>query len=121
MLPNTACGCTLLMNHVRGSVWACRGPSTTHDKGAAWARLCNEVVVVTAMTKAHCQGHIGAVEGSVQREARHNTRHASILCASMSPGGGWRDWVLHGHKEPRRCQSRREAAGPGKEDSQGMS
>lgn len=86
-------------------------------RGTAWARLCNEVVVVTAMTKAHCQGHIGAVEGCVQREARHNTRHASILCSSMSPGGGWRDWGLHRHKETRRCQSRREAGGPRRQDS----
>lgn len=38
-----------------------------------------------------------ARQGSIQREAGYTTRHASILCSSMSPGGGWPDWKVHRH------------------------
>lgn len=108
------------MNHVLGLVWACCGPSTINDQahgGAVWARLSNKVVVVIDMTRTSCQGHARPAKGSIQRETGYATRHASVLCQSMSPGGGWRDWEAHRHKESRECQFRRQARGLRKEVS----
>lgn len=110
----------LLMNHVLGLVWACCGPSTTQAHGGAVrAWLSNKVVVAIAITRSNCQGHAGPVnKGSIQREAGYTTRHASILCASMSPSGGWRDWEAHRHRESRECQFRRQPRELRKEESQ---
>lgn len=110
----------LLMNHVLGLVWACCGPLTTQAHGGAVrAWLSNKVVVAIAITRSNCQGHARPVnKGSIQREAGYTMRHASILCASMSPSGGWRDWEAHRHKESRECQFRRQARELRKEESQ---